>query len=78
MTPKPLHQVTEKKNPFRWTKQCEKAFTQLKSSLTSAPIFALPDWTRPFILDTDASETSIWEHSYPSTTQMGLNMSLHT
>ena len=59
MISKPLHQATEKKNPFRWTEQCEKAFTHLKSCLTSAPILALPDWIRPFILDTDASETSI-------------------
>ena len=57
MIAKPLHQVTEKKNPFKWTEQCEKAFTQLKSCLTSALILAFPDWTRPFILDTDASET---------------------
>ena len=59
MIAKPLHQVTEKKNPFRWTEQCEKAFTQLKSCLTSALILAFPDWTRPFILDTDTSETSM-------------------
>ena len=59
MIAKPLHQVTGKKNPFRWTEQCEKAFTQLKSCLTSVPILTLPDWTRPFILDTDASETSL-------------------
>jgi len=56
---KPLHQATEKKNHFKWTEQCAQAFNQLKDHLTSAPILAMPDWTKPFILDTDACETGI-------------------
>jgi hypothetical protein len=31
----------------------------LKTYLTSAPILAHPDFTKPFILDTDASGTAI-------------------
>ena len=56
---KPLHQTTERKKPFKWTDECEQAFSRLKNSLTTAPILAMPDWTQPFILDTDASETGI-------------------
>jgi len=52
---KPLHQLTEKKQPFKWTDECQQAFAQLKFNLTTAPIIALPDWSRPFIVDTDAS-----------------------
>ena len=37
----------------------KQAFTQLKMCLTTAPILAMPDWTRPFINYMDASETGI-------------------
>ena len=56
---KPLHQTTEQKKPFNWTSECEQAFVKLKNFLTTAPILALPDWNKPFIMDTDASETGI-------------------
>ena len=35
------------------------AFSKLKECLTSAPILALPDWSKPFIVDTDASDFGI-------------------
>ena len=56
---KPLYQLTEKKTSFLWTAQCEDAFLSLKNHLTSAPTLAMPDWSLPFILDTDASDTGI-------------------
>ena len=56
---KPLHQLTEKHTKFQWSNDCQNAFTALKTHLTSAPILALPDWSRPFVLDTDASDTGI-------------------
>ena len=55
---RPLHQATEKCRKFTWTQQCE-AFSNLKECLTSAPILALPDWSKPFIVDTDASDFGI-------------------
>ena len=56
---KPLHQTTERRKPFKWTAECEQAFNQLKNCLTTSPILAMPDWSKPFIIDTDASETGI-------------------
>ena len=56
---KPLHRLTEKGVTFTWTLECEQAFNFLKTQLTSAPILALPNWSRPFILDTDASDMGI-------------------
>jgi len=56
---KPLHQLTEKQTTFEWTPQCQVAFDHLKRCLTSAPILALPDWSKPFVVDTDASDTGI-------------------
>eukprot|EP00731_Ephydatia_muelleri_P006231 Em0003g479a len=56
---KPLHRLTERNAQFRWTTECQRAFDKLKSCLVSAPILAFPDFTRPFILDTDASDMGI-------------------
>jgi len=56
---KPLHRLTEKGTQFKWTKESETAFNTLKQKLTSAPILALPNWSKPFTIDTDASETGI-------------------
>ena len=44
---------------FTWTTAAENAFQQLKTALTTAPILVYPDFTRQFILSTDASHTAI-------------------
>ena len=41
--------------PECWTEDCEQAFRELKSKLTTAPILGYPDFSRPFILEIDAS-----------------------
>ena len=51
---KPLHALTGNV-PFTWSKQCQEAFDKLKRMLTSAPLLVFPDFSRPFILETDAS-----------------------
>ena len=56
---KPLHRLTEKGAQFKWTAECERAFQQLRNLLTSTPVLAHPDFNRPFILDTDASDTGV-------------------
>lgn len=38
-----------------WTEQCQMAFEALKRKLTSAPILAYADFSKPFILEVDAS-----------------------
>ena len=56
---KPLHQLTENAKDFRWTPDCQTAFETLRRLLVTAPVLAFPDFHKPFILDTDASNTSI-------------------
>ncbi|GFX63475.1 retrovirus-related Pol polyprotein from transposon 17.6 [Trichonephila clavipes] len=56
---RPLHKLTESKQKFQWTKDCEDSFLQLKEALTSSPILIYPQPDKPFILDTDASNESV-------------------
>lgn len=56
---RPLHRLTEASVAFKWTNECQVAFDALKAKLTSAPILTHPDFSKPFILDTDASQNAI-------------------
>ena len=56
---KPLAKLIRKNCQFQWNTECERVFQKLKACLTSAPILAYPDLTKPYILYTDASDTCI-------------------
>ena len=56
---KPLHELSRKGIEFKWTKDCESAFSAPKAKLASSPILAYPDSSKYFILDTDASNHSL-------------------
>ncbi len=55
----PLTNLTRKNLEFRWTDQCQAAFEELKSRLTSAPVLVRADVHQPFIITTDASDTHV-------------------
>ena len=57
----PLHELTAKNQPnqVRWTAEMEAAFQQLKTTLCTGPVLATPDFTKQFVLQTDASEVGI-------------------
>ena len=40
---------------FQWTSASQEGFDQLKKALTEAPVLAYPDYSKPFILETEAS-----------------------
>ncbi|WVZ75631.1 hypothetical protein U9M48_023668 [Paspalum notatum var. saurae] len=54
-TAKPMTSLTKKNAKYLWDPKCEEAFTSLKKSLTSAPVLAQPDVTKPFDIYCDAS-----------------------
>ena len=57
----PLTDLTKKGCPNKvdWKPEHEKAFTLLKDKLTQGPILRIPDFDRPFVLGTDASDSGI-------------------
>lgn len=48
-----------KKDSFEWNMQTETAFINLKNAITSAPVLDLPNFSQPFVLETDASGTGV-------------------
>ena len=55
----PLHALTRKDAVFHWSEDCQNAFDQLKTLLTTSPITALPDFSQAFRLYTDASAAGL-------------------
>jgi hypothetical protein len=51
----PLHELTKKDVPFACSDAQEVAFNTLKDKLTHAPLLQLPDFTKVFELECDAS-----------------------
>ncbi|GBG71681.1 hypothetical protein CBR_g9094 [Chara braunii] len=51
--------LLRKNPPWFWTPLCEDAFHALKKVVTCAPILRLPDFDRPFIVTTDASDFAV-------------------
>ncbi|WVZ76401.1 hypothetical protein U9M48_024378 [Paspalum notatum var. saurae] len=54
-TAKPMTSLTKKNAKYLWSSNCEEAFQPLKKLLTSAPVLAQPDVTKPFDVYCDAS-----------------------
>jgi hypothetical protein len=48
-----------KKNSFTWTPAATQAFQTLKMAMRTTPVLALPDFTKTFVLECDASEKGI-------------------
>ena len=52
---KPLTVLLRKNSIFKWTSVHDQSFQALKSALSSAPVLALPNFSQPFCIETDAS-----------------------
>ena len=51
-----LHLLTKKDQEYVWEEPQEQAFQELKNRLTSSPVLRLPDLSKPFTIQTDASK----------------------
>jgi hypothetical protein len=56
---KPITSLLKKDVKFNWSSKCDEAFKQLKTLLTTAPVLAQPDITKPFDVYCDASGSGL-------------------
>jgi hypothetical protein len=56
---KPMTKLLKKGVKFVWDNKCEEAFHTLRAQLTTAPVLAQPDNTKPFDVYYDASSTGL-------------------
>ena len=55
----PFHAVIKKNSRFRWTDEAQDAMNKLKFLLTSSQVMTYPDFSKSFILETDASDFAL-------------------
>jgi hypothetical protein len=71
---KPITELLKKGNKYLWSEACDEAFKHLKRLLTTSPVLAQPDTTKPFDVYCDASDMGLggvlmqegWVISYSS------------
>ena len=54
----PLTKLLQK-NSFKWDEEATLAFENLKLAMTTIPVLALPDWSLPFMVETNASGSGL-------------------
>lgn len=54
----PITELTKLGRKFVWTQECDRAFKQLKETLTTYPLLRLYDPEKPCTVDTDASKVA--------------------
>jgi hypothetical protein len=55
---RPLRNLLKKKQ-FGWHEEAQSAFDKLKYAMASTPVLALPNFSRQFIVETDACDTGL-------------------
>ena len=56
---RPLTDLRKKNVQFTWTTTTDEAFRTLKHQLITAPVLAVPDFSKQFVVETDASDLGI-------------------
>ena len=56
---KPLNDLMKKNQLFNWTAECQQAFEKLKRCFTEEPVLIMPDQTKPFQIECDASKYAL-------------------
>jgi hypothetical protein len=55
----PMFKFLVKDIDFVWDSQCQNAFEDLKEKLSTTPVLRGPNWSLPFHISTDASDTTL-------------------
>lgn len=56
---KPLIELLKKNLPFQWTSVTQQAFETLKQAMITTPVLSLPNFSKPFVIETDTCDTGI-------------------
>ncbi len=54
-----MFKLLQKHFRWYWSNECQQAFEALKNRLATAPVLAFPNFSKPFILATDAADTGL-------------------
>ena len=52
----PLNELLKKDRKFDWNPECQSSFNEMKKWFTEEPVLAMPDHSRPFQIEMDASK----------------------
>jgi hypothetical protein len=55
---RPLNDLTKKDKKFEWTTECQEAFDTMKKRFTEEPVLLMPDQSKPFQIESDASKVA--------------------
>ncbi|KAE8720538.1 hypothetical protein F3Y22_tig00019093pilonHSYRG00019 [Hibiscus syriacus] len=55
----PLIELLKKDKVWEWNTKCQDVFKKIKEAMVSEPVLVLPDYTKPFVVFTDASDVAI-------------------
>ena len=70
---RPLNDLMKKDKKFEWTTECQEAFNTLKRQFTEEPVLLMPDQSKQFQIEPDASK--VVPGAVP--TQLDLNHDQH-
>ena len=55
---RPLNDLTKKDKKFKWTEECQMSFDTLKQCFIEEPVLLMPDHSKPFQIESDASKVA--------------------
>jgi RNase H-like domain found in reverse transcriptase/Reverse transcriptase (RNA-dependent DNA polymerase)/Integrase zinc binding domain/Chromo (CHRromatin Organisation MOdifier) domain len=61
---KPLHELTGEGTTFEWRQEQQNAFDELKDIIGKEPVLRMPDFSRKFYVETDASDFAVGAELY--------------